>query len=821
MAAYPGYPPAGFYQYPDHPRELKKTYLALLPPEQIIEICLTLDYYVPLHFKGALWPLDLQGTIDAIKAVKEKEEREKREQEEAAQREREQRERDQQQSAPSTDPPSTDPPPEGGSESAKEPESNGADKSQEPPAQSAPQEANVSSTSTSTSTPQPQHQPQSQPQPQPQPQPQAPVPYGFPYYPYGPYPPPPGYPPADAPIPAPAPAPPPPPPPPPLTYPHPSHPLYSNSPPTAGPSRVSQGPQPLPAASSDGNGPTVGPSAGMPSYEDMIVEALLEAENAPPDENGQRPDGLAPKDVYAWMAAHYSLQSNFRPSASQALQKAYKRGRLEKGAGGKYKVNHNAGASSLPMTRRNNRRPQSSVPPPPGTIRGMHITTPSSAANSTPVFTNSNSQNLDALFTLTQALEQKGAQAHHAPADANSGDAAAYEAAQTLLKAIQERYAAENTHAQDAHQQQQQQQHAQVAVNGHGHANNASSSTGQDAMDVDMEGLDADTRAHLQAQLALLAAQLTEIAYAEQVEAADEAAATQQAHGSHQPHTIQPAPNTATTAPATQQPMFASTSQWSSQFTPTSFAAQQAPASYASTMYAPQQAAASYTTQPLAQPSIPIDPALFASAPTSQSTASQSPSTPTPQTPQPASAQPQAQATTQPEQHPQNHPPDPQHEQHPPASESHPTQSHADPTTTDPSSQADPTTTDTETADEMDMDAQMEAAMDEMSRDMEKDMGEHGKEGHGEHGDGEHGGGPQHTHAVESQGGVPQPHNEGEPHHEGDTQPQPDPNGDTQMGHDEDDEDDDSDDDDDMEEVEVPAFVHEQVQAIMGQLGVA
>ena len=88
----------------------------------------------------------------------------------------------------------------------------------------------------------------------------------------------------------------------------------------------------------------------MPSYEDMIVEALLEAENAPPDENGQRPDGLAPKDVYAWMAAHYSLQSNFRPSASQALQKAYKRGRLEKGAGGKYKVNHNAGASSLPVS---------------------------------------------------------------------------------------------------------------------------------------------------------------------------------------------------------------------------------------------------------------------------------------------------------------------------------------------------------------------------------------------------------------------------------------------------------------------------------------
>jgi len=35
---------------------------------------------------------------------------------------------------------------------------------------------------------------------------------------------------------------------------------------------------------------------------------------------------------------HYPLQQNFRPSASQALHKALKRGRLEK-VGGKYRLN--------------------------------------------------------------------------------------------------------------------------------------------------------------------------------------------------------------------------------------------------------------------------------------------------------------------------------------------------------------------------------------------------------------------------------------------------------------------------------------------------
>jgi hypothetical protein len=68
----------------------------------------------------------------------------------------------------------------------------------------------------------------------------------------------------------------------------------------------------------------------LPSYEEMIVEALIDSND---------PEGCAPKDLFTWMAARYPVQSNFRPSASQALQKAYKRGRLEKSINNKYRLN--------------------------------------------------------------------------------------------------------------------------------------------------------------------------------------------------------------------------------------------------------------------------------------------------------------------------------------------------------------------------------------------------------------------------------------------------------------------------------------------------
>ncbi|KAF9019217.1 hypothetical protein BDZ89DRAFT_1073247, partial [Hymenopellis radicata] len=92
----------------------------------------------------------------------------------------------------------------------------------------------------------------------------------------------------------------------------------------------------------------------LPSYEDMIVEALIDSGDT---------DGIAPKDIYAWMQTHYPVQSNFRPSASQALQKAYKRGRFEKNNTGKYRMNpHYTGNGSI--TRKPTRRPQTVAPQP-------------------------------------------------------------------------------------------------------------------------------------------------------------------------------------------------------------------------------------------------------------------------------------------------------------------------------------------------------------------------------------------------------------------------------------------------------------------------
>ena len=52
-------------------------------------------------------------------------------------------------------------------------------------------------------------------------------------------------------------------------------------------------------------------------------------------------EGAAPKDIFLWMESRYPVQTNFRPSASQALQKAYRRGRFEKTPSGKYRLNPN------------------------------------------------------------------------------------------------------------------------------------------------------------------------------------------------------------------------------------------------------------------------------------------------------------------------------------------------------------------------------------------------------------------------------------------------------------------------------------------------
>ncbi|KAG8969392.1 hypothetical protein FRC03_003083 [Tulasnella sp. 419] len=85
---------------------------------------------------------------------------------------------------------------------------------------------------------------------------------------------------------------------------------------------------------------------GMPSYEEMLVMAIADL---------REPEGSAPKNLFDWMLARFPLASNFRPSAHQALQKAYKRGRLER-LGAKYRLNPNWEGGST--SRRTTRRPQ-------------------------------------------------------------------------------------------------------------------------------------------------------------------------------------------------------------------------------------------------------------------------------------------------------------------------------------------------------------------------------------------------------------------------------------------------------------------------------
>ncbi|TKY85585.1 hypothetical protein EX895_005747 [Sporisorium graminicola] len=81
----------------------------------------------------------------------------------------------------------------------------------------------------------------------------------------------------------------------------------------------------------------------LPSYEDMIVEGLRVMGQAPP------------RTLFNWMQDTYPLTKKFRPSAHQALQKAFKRGRLLK-TGSLYRINQ---AWSDPgESRKPTRRPQ-------------------------------------------------------------------------------------------------------------------------------------------------------------------------------------------------------------------------------------------------------------------------------------------------------------------------------------------------------------------------------------------------------------------------------------------------------------------------------
>lgn len=263
-----------------HDIELKRQYLSLLPPHQIIEICLTFDAYVPPYAKITIWPSDLSVAIAALQknlSLSEK----------------------------------TSEASIAGPDTQAQPDVSGVvdprppDREHPSTPSVAAQKSSETTSSDSAADPVPSEStPTIQSQPNQPLQTITPQPYAYPHTPYYP----PGY-----------------------TYPF-AYPSPQNGflHPTPYP------PHPTPYASTAPPPPPHPPlpeSLGtddLPSYEEMIVEALIESTD---------PDGSAPKDLFTWMAARYPLQSNFRPSASQALQKAFKRGRFEKSSNGKYRLN--------------------------------------------------------------------------------------------------------------------------------------------------------------------------------------------------------------------------------------------------------------------------------------------------------------------------------------------------------------------------------------------------------------------------------------------------------------------------------------------------
>ncbi|KAI0917384.1 hypothetical protein AcW1_007418 [Taiwanofungus camphoratus] len=377
---------------------LKKTYLSLLPPVQIIEICLALETHVPLQVRNTIWPTDFEAAILALKKTAAS-------QGDAAIPQ------------PGKDALSSSsganflsqgvrPPGIGGTQARGNPpmgslatssgEGQGASMCAiDPslhvgPSRNAAQDSALSPSAVPSSTtltsasasPVPDVTSQSVPLYPSQPQMSQPVsntqstnlypsashppapypyaPYGYPQmqqpaYPHTPYYPPPSHHPHAYPPPYGYPGYPPPgyssPPP---TQEHPSqhtqHSLLASTPLVRPPASHSPHPHgPSGSAPPPGAGPSAPspapPTDDLPSYEEMIVEALMDTAD---------PEGAAPKELFAWMAARYPLQTNFRPSASQALQKAYKRGRLEKRGGGRYRLNPTweGGATSKRTTRR-------------------------------------------------------------------------------------------------------------------------------------------------------------------------------------------------------------------------------------------------------------------------------------------------------------------------------------------------------------------------------------------------------------------------------------------------------------------------------------
>ncbi|KAF8955442.1 hypothetical protein BDZ97DRAFT_288427 [Flammula alnicola] len=551
---------------PDH--DLKRQYLALLPPQQIIEICLTFDLHVPPYVKSTIWPPDISAAIARLRPPPQPQvsTEEPSKDGEAVMDSLKSPEPlpTRQESAPATEPS----PPDKERTSSPSPSTAlslppvaGFSTPPPQPAQS------ISSSSSATETlqvaapvqptqptpaalPAPPQPPQAVAQPQ---YPHQHYAYAHPQaaYPHAPY-----YPPHPAGY----------------SYPYASYaaPMQNAYHPQAPPAYP-----PQPSMYNSMMALTHPPqhdgvlADDLPSYEEMIVEALTGCVD---------PEGWAPKDLFAWMASRYPLQSNFRPSASQALQKAFKRGRFEKSSNGKYRLNAtwNGGNTSRrttrrPQTQNTQSTPGSSTPAPPFTNAPLvhhnhgHASTSSHAATgqqtyqSTPYGYAYTGMAYSGFSAQPQASSSTAPGASSSSTDANdakaavagssdSDTAAAYEAAQNILNAInfgslyQLAPEEQGEHAAKDERQADQQQagvgsgveellsHVQAmlasaeAGAGAGASGPGSSShpgpggsVGASMMPPPPPPPDSasDPRAELQAQLALLAAQLAELAKVE------------------------------------------------------------------------------------------------------------------------------------------------------------------------------------------------------------------------------------------------------------------------------------------------------------------
>ncbi|KAF5345512.1 hypothetical protein D9758_012034 [Tetrapyrgos nigripes] len=382
----------------DH--ELKRRYLTLLPPPQVIDICLNLDFHVPLYAKTSVWPMDLNAAIGALQKTRESSSTDASKNEQPTG------------GIPVMD--SLAAPTDGSSSSqlSNDDQPSGSKKSESTPVPSILQPPATTPTPAIHQPPPvmgyPHHRYGYPPQPA---YPHTPYypPNGWPYMPY--------------------------PPPPPHAAP------YHHPPPPPVPGYSPPPPPPPPSASSTTNSlprqPQDTPSAAMddlPSYEDMIVEAL--------NDGVQDPEGLVPKDLYTWMEAHYPVQSNFRASASQALQKALRKGRVKKNTeSGKYSLNPEWKGG--PTVRRPTRRPQTLNAPP--------ASSPSSRSQPRAARVPALSKAVTGQLSAQTTFSSKRLPEHGVPGQASSSNAEAsssntqedpgdlgdaYEAARHILKTI-------------------------------------------------------------------------------------------------------------------------------------------------------------------------------------------------------------------------------------------------------------------------------------------------------------------------------------------------------------------------------------------------